>query len=64
MATTPIVAELKKYGLEAHITETVAKAISLALSMAGERDFICVTGSLFVVGEAIEQLGCGVKFRS
>jgi len=62
MATAPIVAELKRCGLKARITGTVAEAVSLALTMAGERDFICVTGSLFVVGEAIEQLGRGVKF--
>ena len=54
MATAPIMAEFSKHGLEARSAETVPEALSLALSLAGEKDFICVTGSLFVVGEAIE----------
>ncbi len=57
MATAPIVAEFGRHGLEALPVETVSGALKLALSLAGDRDLICVTGSLFVVGEAIEQLG-------
>ncbi len=64
LATEIIVAEFRKHGVEARSVEAVNGALSLALTMAGERDFICVTGSLFVVGEAIEHLGCGIKFRS
>ena len=64
MATETIVAEFRKHGVEARSMETVPEALSLVLAMAGERDFICVTGSLFVVGEAIEQSGCSVKLRS
>jgi len=56
MATENIVAEFRKYGLEIHATESVPEAISLALSHAGKRHLICITGSLFVVGEAIEHL--------
>jgi len=54
-----IAAEFGKYGLEARITETVSQALSKALSAAGEKDLVCITGSLFVVGEAVEQLSRG-----
>ena len=57
MAIAPIVAEFEKYGLQARVTETVPEAVSLALSMAGRGDSVFITGSLFVVGEAIEYLG-------
>ncbi len=64
MAPAPIVAEFTKHGVEPKVVDDVAQALSLALTLAGERDIICVTGSLFVVGEAIEQasrlcLTCG-----
>jgi dihydrofolate synthase/folylpolyglutamate synthase len=57
MVATSIMAEFRKYGLEPHIAESVAQAVSLALSRAGKRDLICITGSLFVAGEAVEYLG-------
>lgn len=56
MATNFIVAEFRKYGFKPHVAEPVSEAVSLALSQTGEKDLICVTGSLFVVGEAIEYL--------
>jgi dihydrofolate synthase/folylpolyglutamate synthase len=56
MAIPPIVAEFRRHGLEAQSVRTVPDALSLALAQAQENDFICVTGSLFVVGEAIEQV--------
>ncbi|UCE97534.1 MAG: bifunctional folylpolyglutamate synthase/dihydrofolate synthase [Dehalococcoidia bacterium] len=56
MAPNSIAAEFGKYGFEANVTDSVPEAISLALSEAGERDIICITGSLFVAGEAIEYL--------
>lgn len=55
MATAPIVAEFSQHGVEAQETDDIATALSLALTLAGEKDLICVTGSLFVVAEAIEQ---------
>ncbi len=64
MATEIIMAEFRKHGVEARSVGTVPEAVSLALTTAGERDLVCVTGSLFVVGEAIEKLGRGVEFRS
>jgi dihydrofolate synthase/folylpolyglutamate synthase len=64
MAPASIVAELAKHGVEPKVVDDVADALSLALTLAKEKDIICVTGSLFVVGEAIEQasrlcLTCG-----
>ncbi|MEE8194628.1 MAG: folylpolyglutamate synthase/dihydrofolate synthase family protein [Dehalococcoidales bacterium] len=59
MATAPIVAEFGRHGLEALPVETVSGALKRALALAGDRDLICVTGSLFVVAEAIEQLSKG-----
>ena len=56
MATDTIVTEFRKYGLGTHVTESVSEALSQALSLVGEGDLICITGSLFVVGEAIEYL--------
>jgi dihydrofolate synthase/folylpolyglutamate synthase len=42
------------YGIEAQVTETVPEALSLAMGMAETQDLICVSGSLFVVAEAID----------
>ncbi|MBE9482469.1 MAG: hypothetical protein IMY88_02170, partial [Chloroflexi bacterium] len=55
MELSSIVAEFTKHGVEPQVVEDVADALSSALALAGERDLICVTGSLFVVAEAIEQ---------
>jgi dihydrofolate synthase/folylpolyglutamate synthase len=55
MSVDTIVAEFKPYGVELQVTDDISNALPLALSMAGENDIICVTGSLFVVAGAIEQ---------
>jgi len=55
-ATGALVSEFKKHGVEALATENVPEALSLAVSFSGDNDLICVTGSLFVVGEVIQQL--------
>ena len=55
MPTASIMAELSRQGVEAQATEDISIALPLALSLAGEKDLICVTGSLFVVAGAIEQ---------
>jgi len=55
MFPPPIVTAFGRCGLEAQVVETVSAALSLALSLAGGNDLICVAGSLFVVAEAIEQ---------
>ncbi len=57
MPTASVVAELSRQGVEAQATEDISIALPLALSLAGEKDLICVTGSLFVVAGAIEQAG-------
>jgi len=56
MDAAPIATEFERYHIETLITETVAGAIEKAFSIAQEDDFICITGSLFVVGEAIQHI--------
>jgi dihydrofolate synthase/folylpolyglutamate synthase len=54
-APLPILAaECTKRGINIETSETVAEAISRALSLADRTDIICVTGSLFVVAEALD----------
>ena len=55
MPTASVVAEFRRHGIEARETDDISIALPLALTLAGERDLICVTGSLFVVAGAIEQ---------
>lgn len=43
----------EKHGLKAEEKASVPEAVSYALSVAGKGDVICVTGSLFVVAEAL-----------
>jgi dihydrofolate synthase/folylpolyglutamate synthase len=49
-----LAAEFGKRGIEPETGETVTEAISRALSLAGRTDVVCVTGSLFVVAEALD----------
>lgn len=60
MATPPIAAEFRKHGVKVQVAQTIPEALSPALAQASDKDFICVTGSLFVVGEAIEYLKGGL----
>jgi len=55
MPTEPVIGELRRLGVEAQEAGDVSIAMSQALSEVGENDFICVTGSLFVVAGAIEE---------
>ncbi len=55
MALAPLVAEFARHGVKAQAVEDVPSALSQALAQAGDKDLLCVTGSLFVVAEAIEQ---------
>ena len=55
MAPAPLVAEFAKHGVKAQVADDVPSALSQALALAGDRDLLCVAGSLFVVAEAIEQ---------
>jgi dihydrofolate synthase/folylpolyglutamate synthase len=54
MAIAQLQAVFRGYGVKAQLTKTVPEALSLAMNIAGTQDLICVTGSLFVVAEAIE----------
>ena len=43
-------------GIAASEADSVASAVGYALALARREDFICITGSLYVVGEALESL--------
>ena len=49
-----LAAEFSKRGIEAEIGESIPQALSRALSKADRADLVCVTGSLFVVAEALD----------
>lgn len=52
--TERLAAELKRLGRDTMETGDITEALPLALSQAGEKDLICITGSLFVVAGAME----------
>ena len=54
-----LAAEFTKRGIKPEIGETVAQALSRALSLADRTDLICITGSLFIVGEALDYFSGG-----
>jgi len=54
MAIAQLQAVFRGHGIETQLAKTVPKALTLAMNIAGTQDLICVTGSLFVVAEAIE----------
>ncbi len=56
MEPARIVAEFAEHRVKTQVAEEVPAALSLALSLAKDKDLICVTGSLFVVSEAIEEI--------
>jgi len=64
MVPLPIAAEFTSHGAEVQVVEDIPTALTLALGMAGARDLVCVAGSLFVVGEAIEQANRHGRFSS
>jgi dihydrofolate synthase/folylpolyglutamate synthase len=57
-ALTPalLLDELERQGAMGELAESVASAVERALGIAGPRDLICATGSLFVAAEAIEYI--------
>ena len=57
MAPELITAEFAKENIATEITPDVVAAITRAVSLAGENGLVCITGSLFVVAEALEILG-------
>ena len=58
-STSNLAAEFTKRGIKSEIRETVAQALSRALSLADRTDLICITGSLFIVGEALDYFSGG-----
>jgi len=54
-----LVTEFTKRGIVPETGKTVTEAISQALSLAGRTDLICITGSLFVVAEALDYFSGG-----
>jgi dihydrofolate synthase/folylpolyglutamate synthase len=54
-----LAAEFSKRGIEPEIKETITEAIPRALFLAESTDIICVTGSLFVVAEALDYFSRG-----
>ena len=55
MPTASVAAEIRQHGVECMMSEDISTALPLALSLAGPRDLICVTGSLFVVAGATKE---------
>jgi dihydrofolate synthase/folylpolyglutamate synthase len=53
METAWLRAIFQDRGTAVQVTETVPEALSLAVGRAGSQDLVCVSGSLFVVAEAI-----------
>ena len=58
-SVSTLTAEFAKRGVEPETKGTVPEAISRALSLADRTDVICVTGSLFVVAEALDYFSGG-----
>jgi dihydrofolate synthase/folylpolyglutamate synthase len=54
MEANQLQAVFRGYGVETQLAKTVPEALSLAMGRVGTQDLICVSGSLFVVAEAIE----------
>jgi len=54
LAPALLSAEFIRHGIKAQLIGDVPSALSQALALAGEKDLVCVAGSLFVVAEAIE----------
>ena len=46
---------VSKYGKKAIVTTDVGEAIDIALKSCGKDDLICITGSVFLIGEARER---------
>ena len=56
---TALATEFTKRGIEPETRKTVPEAILRALSLASKTDVVCVTGSLFVVAEALDHFSVG-----
>ena len=56
-APETIAAAFGSLGVANEAVDSVAEALTLACASAGPQDMVCVTGSLFVVGDALSALG-------
>ena len=56
LAPASLLEELEKQGVKGELAESVSSAAERAMEMAGPRDLICATGSLFVAAEAREYI--------
>jgi len=56
---TALATEFTKRGIEPETRKTVPEALLRALSLARKTDVVCVTGSLFVVAEALDHFSVG-----
>jgi dihydrofolate synthase/folylpolyglutamate synthase len=54
-----LAAEFAKRGIQPETSNTVSEALSRALSLASRTDVVCITGSLFVVAEALDYFSGG-----
>ena len=70
MPTTPGAADTKvlaehfdRHGLKAEIAENVSQALLRARQLAGDKDLVLATGSLFVAAEAIEAEQSRLQYR-
>ena len=55
MEQSAVMTEFIKHGAEVKTAEGIPSALALAADIAGSDGLVCVAGSLFVVGEALEQ---------
>jgi dihydrofolate synthase/folylpolyglutamate synthase len=55
MPADTIVKEFRRRGVQTVVVEDFSEVLSVALSMAGENDLVCATGSLFIVAGVIEE---------
>jgi dihydrofolate synthase/folylpolyglutamate synthase len=55
MAAAAVADGFRRHGVETLTADDIAAALPLALSLAGEKGLVCVTGSLFVAAGAIER---------
>jgi dihydrofolate synthase/folylpolyglutamate synthase len=54
LAIDVLALEFASHGCEVETADSVAQALSRAVELAQKSGFICATGSLFIVGEALE----------
>jgi dihydrofolate synthase/folylpolyglutamate synthase len=61
--TKLLAANFARHSLKAEITENVSQALLRARQLAGDKDLVLVTGSLFIAAEAIEAEQSRLQYR-